>query len=372
MSYENTRPPLGPGILTPPAGFFTDPSQFAREMEKIFARMWLGAARNDELPAPGHYVVRRVAGANVVLLRGEDGRPAAFHNVCRHRGTLLLTQESGRLDGSIRCPYHAWTYGLDGRLRGAPHMDKVEGFRTADFPLRAVASGEWEGHLLINLAEPPPPLAEHVAGLTGRFAPWRMGELRRVERRQYAVKANWKLILQNYSECLHCPGAHPQLTPLSHYLSGENEPAQPTWIGGRMELREGVETLRLGVTTGWGARPGLSAEQRRNVYYYAVLPNLLLNIHPDYLVTTTLWPRAADRTDLICDWHFASEAIGKSGFDPAGAVDFWDLTNRQDWELCERAQEGIASRGYRPGPYSNREEQLFAIDQFVRNRLQTQ
>jgi Rieske 2Fe-2S family protein len=195
-----------------------------------------------------------------------------------------------------------------------------------------------------------------------------MEELRMVERRSYSLRANWKLVVQNYSECLHCPIAHPLLQQQSHYLSGDNEPPRPTYLGGRMDLREGVSTLSLDGTTNRRCLAGLSPEDRRRVYYYAILPNLLLNLHPDYMLTFTLWPRAADRTEIVCEWHFHPDEVGRPGFDPRGAIDFWDLTNRQDWELSELAQEGIASRGYVPGPYSSREELLHALDSFVLER----
>jgi Rieske 2Fe-2S family protein len=196
-----------------------------------------------------------------------------------------------------------------------------------------------------------------------------MAELRRVERRVYQVDANWKLVIQNYSECLHCPNAHPLLQKQSHYLSGDNEPACPTYLGGRMTLRQGVQTLTLDGHSNRSPLPGLSDEDRRHVYYYALLPNLLLNLHPDYMLTFTLWPLAVDRTEIVCEWHFHPDEVARPDFDPRGAIEFWDLTNRQDWELSDLAQRGIGSRGYRPGPYSNREELLLALDRWVLERV---
>jgi Rieske 2Fe-2S family protein len=196
-----------------------------------------------------------------------------------------------------------------------------------------------------------------------------MAELELVERRVYPLRANWKLIFQNYSECLHCPIVHPLLQKQSHYLSGDNEPPQPTYLGGRMDLRDGISTLSLDGTTNRACLPGLSADDRRRVYYYAILPNLLLNLHPDYMLTFQIWPQAVDRTDVVCEWHFHPDEMAKPDFDPKGAVEFWDVTNQQDWELSDLAQEGISTVGYRPGPYSNREELLLGLDRFVLDRL---
>jgi len=176
-------------------------------------------------------------------------------------------------------------------------------------------------------------------------------------------------VIQNYSECIHCPIAHPLLNKQSHYMSGDNEPPRPTYLGGSMELRDGVATLSLDGQTSREALPGLSAEDRRRIYYYALLPNLLLNLHPDYMLTFQIWPLAVDRTEVVCEWHFHPDEIAKPGFAPEDAVEFWDLTNRQDWELSDMAQQGISTLGYRPGPYSNREELLVGFDRFVLERL---
>ncbi len=362
------RPPMPGGVLTLPARYYTDPAHFALEMERIHFRMWLCAGRSAQVAEPGCYFLRQLGNASVVVLRDDEGRLGAFHNVCRHRGTLLCKQEEGQFPSRIQCSYHGWTYRLDGTLAGAPHMDDVEGFRLSDYPLRRVAVAEWDGHVFINLDDDPPPLAEQLAALPAKFRPWRMEELRLVERRVYSLSANWKLIIQNYSECLHCPLVHPLLQKQSHYLSGDNEPPAATYLGGRMDLREGVLTLSLDGKTNRSCLADLSPEDRRRVYYYAILPNLLLNLHPDYMLTCTLWPRAADRTEVVCEWHFHPDEIAKPGFDPRGPVEFWDLTNRQDWALSDLAQEGIASRGYQPGPYSNREELLPALDRFVLER----
>jgi Rieske 2Fe-2S family protein len=369
--FSNTRPEVNVfEARTLPARHYTDPALFAAELERIHFDMWLCAGRTEQLAVPGSFFVRRVGNASVVVLRNDRGELAAFHNVCRHRGTLLCAEPEGRLQGRIQCPYHAWTYTLDGALASAPHMDKVSGFREEDYPLAKVAVDVWDGHVFINLSARPAPLAQQLADLPRKFRPWGMEELRRVERRVYHLKANWKLVVQNYSECLHCPIAHPQLSKQSHYLSGDNEPPQPTYLGGWMRLREGLQTLSLDGGAGRPTLPGLAEEDRSRVYYYAVLPNLLLNLHPDYMLTTTLWPLAADRTDVVSEWHFHPDAIARPDFDPKGAVELWDVTNRQDWELSDRAQEGIASRGYQPGPYSNREELLWAFDRFVLERVE--
>ena len=244
VRYTNNRPAVSTAeAMTLPAGYYTDPEMFQRELRAVHHDMWLSAGRTEQLPEAGSYFLVRFAGVNIIVVRDKNGEIAAFHNTCRHRGTQLCKEQSGKVAGKFRCPYHAWTYELDGRLTGAPNMEKVEGFRMEDYPLGAVATAIWDGHIFINMAERPIPFSEHLAGLDKKFAPWGMADLKLVERRVYNLKANWKLILQNYSECMHCPIAHPQLNKLSHYMSGDNEPPQPTYLGGSMDLRPGVKTM---------------------------------------------------------------------------------------------------------------------------------
>jgi Rieske 2Fe-2S family protein len=354
--------------MTLPQRYYSDPAWFQREMDAIHSDMWLCAGRTSQIPGAGDYFLRQFANASVIITRDEQGFVRAFHNVCRHRGTMLCQQDEGKFSGRIQCQYHAWTYKLDGTLANAPHMEKVQGFCEADYPLNAVATAIWDGHIFINLSANPIPFEQHIAGLDRKFAPWRMAELQMVERRVYHLKANWKLIIQNYSECLHCPIVHPLLQKQSHYMSGDNEPPQPTYLGGRMDLREGIQTLTMDGTTKRCSLPGLSTDDQRHVYYYCLLPNFFLNLHPDYMLTFTMWPKAADQTDIVCEWHFHPDEIRKASFNPHDAVEFWDITNKQDWALSDLAQQGISSKGYQPGPYSNREELLLALDRFVLER----
>jgi Rieske 2Fe-2S family protein len=277
----------------------------------------------------------------------------------------LCTEGAGKFAGSIQCPYHSWTYSLDGRLVGAPHMDEVPHFRKEDYALHGVQTGVWDGHIFLNLSAKPPSLASQLGDLLHKFQPWRMQDLRIGRRIVYDVRANWKLIIQNYNECLHCPNLHPALNKLSHYLSGENEPLTASYMGGRMDLRPGVETLSVDGTCRRALLPGLSADDRRRVYYYAIFPNLLLSLHPDYMMVHTLWPIAPDRTINVCEWHFQPSELASTGFDASDAIDFWDMTNRQDWHVCELSQAGISSRAYTPGPYSNREDLLYAFDRLI-------
>jgi Rieske 2Fe-2S family protein len=352
--------------MTLPDRYYTDANLFEEEMERFFFSCWVAAGRADQILRPGDYFLRELLTESIIVVRSEEGAIRAFYNVCRHRGTRMCTEPAGSFSGRIQCPYHVWTYDLSGNLASAPHMEGTAGFSLEDYPLHQAGCGEWEGHLFINLSGKPRPLVDQLAGLTDKFGAWRMEELRLGARILYQVKANWKLVIQNYSECLHCPNLHPALQRISHYLSGVNEAARPNYAGGRMSLREGVETMSLDGKRHRRCLPGLSPEEQRRVYYYTIFPNLLLSLHPDYVMTHTLWPLSVGETDIICEFHFHPEEMSKPGFDPNDAVGFWDVTNRQDWHICELSQLGIQSRAYTPGPYSGREGLLAGLDEMFR------
>ena len=368
-TYSDTRPPAPPGAKTLPARYYTDPALFEREQERIHRAMWNAACPAADLRATGDYRLVEIAGDSLILVLDAEGGIRAHHNVCRHRGTRLLVVEAGRLAGSIRCPYHAWTYGLDGALRRAPHMDRVEGFAPSDYPLASAACEVWGGVVFVRIAPEGPDLSEQLGPAASRLAPWGLGRLGSAHTESYELKANWKLVVQNFSECLHCPVIHPQLQRLSHYLSGENYPVTPGAVGSAMDLADAAETLSTDGRLVGAPLPGLAAPDRRRVAYDILLPNLMLCLHPDYVVRYLIRPLAVDRTAIRCDWLFSEETLSDEDFDPWRAVEFWHRTNRQDSRVSELAQAGIASSAYRPGPYSNREDQLWQIDRLIRNRL---
>jgi Rieske 2Fe-2S family protein len=277
----------------------------------------------------------------------------------------------------IQCPYHAWTYGLDGRLMGAPHMDQVEGFEKTEHSLHAVNLAIWEGFIFVNLAKKPMPLEECFAPLAGKFSHWNLPKLRSARRIEYDVRANWKLIFENYSECYHCPGVHPALQKLTPYDLAENDLCEGPFLGGFMPITQGRSltmtgnacSLPVGDPPSQGSGvAGIEAEDADCVYYYSIFPNMLLSMHPDYVMVHQIWPQSPERTLILCDWFFHPEAFDRPDFRPDDATEFWDMTNKQDWHVCELSQQGIASRAYQPGPYSPRESIPAAWDrEYLRN-----
>ena len=350
------------GALTLAGKYYTDEHIFLTEWERIFLQNWLCVGRADQIKEPGQYFLQQVGDENVILLRDYAGDAQAFYNVCRHRGTRICAQSSGQLSQSIQCPYHAWTYALNGRLLGVPNMQSVAGFDKADYPLHAVGVAEWEGFLFINLAVNRRPFHTVYAPLLDKFTRWQIPELKIVHTAVYEVAANWKSIFQNYSECYHCPTLHPALNTLTPYQGASNDLEAGPFLGGPMRL------ARIGASMtmdGYACAPPLgtlAGEDLALVYYYTLFPTMFLSLHPDYVLTHRLEPLAVDRTRVICDWLFAPDAIAQPNFNPQPAIDFWHMTNSQDWFVCELTQQGVKSRAYVPGPYADLESMIAAFD----------
>jgi Rieske 2Fe-2S family protein len=347
---------------TLPARYYTSPAIFEAEKEAVFGREWLYAGRGEEITESGDYFLADVLGESLIVVRGADGKIRALFNVCRHRGTRMCEAATGKFSGAIQCPYHAWTYGLDGRLMAARNMQATDGFDKSQWPLAEAHVAEWEGCIFINLAAKPEPFEKSFAPLIGRFAKWHIGELRSAKRLSYDLRCNWKLVAQNYSECYHCPVIHPQLDKLSPWDSGRNDLGEGQFLGGFMTLRNPGGSMTL---SGHTSRPpvgDVDGEELDRIYYYSIFPSMLLSLHPDYVMMHRLVPASVDTVHIDCDWLFDPDTMARPDFDPSDAIGFWDMTNRQDWKVCELSQAGIASRAYVPGPYSSNEGILQAFD----------
>ena len=330
--------------------------------------------REEDVREPGTYQLVTLDGDDLLVVHGRDGVLRAFHNVCRHRGTAVAEEACGKVV-RFQCPYHAWIYDLDGRLIRAKHTDDLEDFSFDGFGLAPVGLETWQGFIFLNLDPEAAPLVAQLGDIVEHLARFDFTALRSAKRTEYDVAANWKFIAENYSECYHCPGLHPQLNRLTPYdLGGDFDP-NGAWQGGWMELAEGAETMALdddgpshGSRDGRPSMRGITAEDERRVYYYVLWPLTFLSIHPDYLLVHRLIPQGPDRTIVTCDWLFEADVIATPGFDPSDAIAFWDLTNTQDWHVCELQHRGTRSSSWVAGRYSNQEASVHAFDQMVADR----
>ncbi|MFI7586403.1 aromatic ring-hydroxylating dioxygenase subunit alpha [Spongisporangium articulatum] len=340
-------------IGTPPGSDYTDPAGFAREQERIFERTWFAVARATDLPTPGKFVTRQVGRESVLVVRGRDGALRAFLNVCRHRGAQLCRQPEGELRRSIQCMYHAWTYGFDGKLIAAPNLASFEGVRKEDYGLREVHLREWIGYAWVNLADAPPSFEQDVLGSAttrlgeeNAIGDWKIDSLTVGHRIEYDVRANWKLLIENFMECYHCATIHPELTEvLPEFTEGW---AAQSYVGHGASFGDDVQGFTVDGSEGLGTIPGLAPERDRKYYAITVRPNVFINMMPDHVVVHRMYPLAADRTLVECDWLFAPETLAEAP-DLTRTIELFDRVNRQDFDACEATQPGMASRSYRDG-----------------------
>jgi len=350
-----TLGPTGAGFSLPQEAY-TSQAVFEWERAHFFEGSWTCVGRSTDLGSPGDRRAVRIGSESVLLVRGKDGALKGFFNVCRHRGHELAPEGACSNAAVIKCPYHAWVYGLDGRLKGAPRFGDRKGFDRTDYPLVDVPVAEWHGWVFVNPSGDAGAFDEHVGNLSEYIAPYEPEHLECLAHHEYVIETNWKIVVENYHECYHCPQIHPELCRVTPPDSGLNVEPVGAWAGGTMDLMDHAETMSLTGKSLGVPIPGLDAEQLRQVLYFGYFPNLLLSPHPDYVMTHRIEPLSPSQSRIECEWLFPAQASAREDFDPSYAVDFWDITNQEDWTACEAVARGAASRGYRQGPLSPAED----------------
>ena len=340
-------------IPTLPGSSYTDPAVFASEQRTIFERLWLCAARTAEIHHPGQFQVVTAGTESVLVIRQGDGSLRAFLNVCRHRGARVCAEESGQVNRYLRCPYHAWSYELSGRLAAAPNLARMPDIDRDAYGLVPVALREWLGYAWVCLAAEPPSFLDTVVGAVIA----RLGDERAIEsygldrlavgrRISYEVAANWKLLVENFMECYHCAPIHPELTSVLPEFAGGY--AAQYYVGHGAAFADRVAGFTVDGGPGFGRLPGVTDGQDRRYYAITIRPQVFINLVPDHVILHRMFPLAADRTTVVCDWLF-DPAVVASGQDVAPSVELFDRVNRQDFEACERTQPSMSSRAYRDG-----------------------
>ncbi len=362
-----------------PREHYVDAETWELERERALMTAWTCAGRLHELGlvAPGRLAVVAILGESILVTVAKDGALHAHFNVCRHRGSQLVPVEPGAelpapsKSSALRCPYHSWTYDLDGSLLHAPHTEDVDGFAPADFGLHKVGVASWGGFLWLNLtpAGSPtgsPTLAQELGAIPERIRRYPLESLVVGATMVYDVAANWKLIAENYNECYHCGPVHPELVRLVPAFGGGGRDID--WEGG-VPHREGAWTFTASGTSERDRFPDLDDDERDRHKGELVYPNLLLSLSADHVAAFRLEPLAVDRTRVVCDLLFAPTEVAKASFDPSDAADFWDVVNRQDWAICASVQRGMTSRAYRQGWYAPMEDASLDIRRWLLPRL---
>jgi Rieske 2Fe-2S family protein len=347
------NPVAGSLMQTLPGSAYTDANVFALEQEKIFERMWFCAVRGSDVAEPGAFKTVQVGRESVIVSRNRKGEPRAFFNVCRHRGMQVCSGENSDGQRTFRCGYHAWTYDLDGKLIAAPNLTKMPDIDRQDYGLRRVHVREWLGYIWVCVADEAPSFEETVLGEVVD----RLGEVSNLDhyavdtlavgkRIVYDVKANWKLIIENFMECYHCATIHPELTEvLPEFADGL---AAQVFVNHGATFGEDIMGFTVDGSAGVDLLPGVSPDQGRKYYAITVKPQVFINMVPDHIILHRMFPIAEDRTIVECDWLYLPSVV-ENGTDLTNSVELFDRVNRQDFDVCERTQPSMSSRMYRDG-----------------------
>ena len=367
--------------LTPalPREMYVDEPTWCTERETVLFGQWYCVGRRDDLGLdhPCQVLTVDVVGESVLVTSDESGVLHAAYNVCRHRGSQVRPIDPVERSGSgvacglsaLRCPYHSWTYGLDGRLLKAPHTD-LAGADLDDFSLHPVAVDSWGGFVFVHLTPSRlTALTESVQRAGATLGNYALGELVTGVTLRYDVAANYKVLLENYNECYHCGPVHPELCRLVPAFAGGGGGLD--WDDG-IPQRDGTWTFTVSGTTDRAPLPGLTDAERTRHKGDVVYPNLLISASADHVAAFALHPRAVDRTEVVCTLLFARDEAATERFDPSDASELWDLVNRQDWAVCESVQRGMSSRAYRQGWFAPMEDDSLDIRRWLLPLLETQ
>lgn len=383
--------PKGPLDPTLPAGAYLDPAWHEREMRACFRSGWVLACREEELTAPGAFVRTTIDGDDLLIVRGADEKIRAFHNVCRHRGSRLIIDEpsrgdapacaplapaehgaSGKTKSVFRCPYHSWTYELDGSLRTAPFLQELPGFEKSDLGLYAAAAATWGGFVFIKLdtvsaSAPRGSLIEALGPISERVARYPLADLRIAHRTIYDVAANWKVILENYNECYHCGPVHPELcrvVPAFREAGG----AGLDWEAG-IPHRDGAWTYTMSGTSLRDRFAGLNEDELVRHKGEVLYPNMMLSLSADHAAVFALIPLNPNRTKIVFDLLLDPKEMDTPGHGPEDALEFWDVVNRQDWRICESVQQGMTSSVFKAGYYAPMEDYSLDMRRYIRETV---
>ena len=365
---EEVLAPLA-SARTFPVSAYLDHDLFAWEQRHIFRAQWICAGREEDVKAPGAWVLCPATEAGILIVRGEDLQIRAYHNTCPHRANLIVHgQPSSGRTHRWRCDYHGWSFHLDGSLRFAPYTEALQDFDPAAFGLQPVKCATWNGFVFIHLGRNPPSLATGLGDVPELLGRLRMDALRRGRLVSYEVRANWKIMVENFQESHHFVLVHPELEAITPWADSSSFVGDGPWLGGTMDIVDEAETVSEDM--GRHGRPfllGTTEPERRKVFDFYFFPNLLMSVQPDYLLTYRYFPQSPNRTLVLAETFFHPAAIRK-GFDPADVYGFWDRTNGQDRDVCERQQVAIRSGGFERGRFVACEDGMHAFDRLVARR----
>jgi Rieske 2Fe-2S family protein len=364
-----------------PGPFYTSAAVFAADMARIWRRFWLYTGHGCMIPEPGDWMTWTLGRDSIVLVRTHSGEIKGFHNTCRHRGARICREERGK-GRALACPYHGWTYDLDGALKNRTETEF--GVHQSALGLHPVPLKDAGGLLFVALGDDPVSFDDALADLAPRMRHQGFADAKVAAARRYTVKANWKLIFENNRECYHCPLAHPEYTRATFDVartspSGAKLVERQTalanerfremgldtgdawsnmsgeyWRVTRAPLAEGFETQSLDgkpVSSLMGRMRELG-RRSDGTLRSTVFPNFWQHASDDYAAATRITPVDAETTIVDVSWLVHKDAVEGKDYDLAALLPFWQRTSEQDWAICEANQMGVSSPRYVPGPYS--------------------
>ncbi|MGH9736116.1 MAG: aromatic ring-hydroxylating oxygenase subunit alpha [Candidatus Acidiferrales bacterium] len=343
LSSYNESAPL-PEAYTIPSPWYTDARIADLEKENVFARAWQAVARTDQLESPGAYVTAVVAGEPIVIVRGTDAKLRAFYNVCRHHAMIVMNEPCGRAQ-HLRCPYHGWTYSLEGELRGVTDFDGVCHFDRAQNGLVPLRVDTWENFIFVNLDPQAAPLRDFLGPLVGLAQPLGFSQLKFVERRAYTLQCNWKVYVDNFLDGgYHVPHMHKGLNSVLDYTNYTIENLD----------RCCVQSSPVSVDSSSDASAAATRKGNRAFYFWQY-PNFMLNWYEGYLDTNLVIPLAVDRCEVIFDFYFGDTTESHMPY-IRESIGVSERVQQEDIVICEGVQRGLGSRAYNAGRLSVRRE----------------
>jgi Rieske 2Fe-2S family protein len=364
-----------------PAEAYYDPGRHEIELQRIWYRHWFYVCRSSEVSQPRAFRSVELGDQRLLLVRGEDGVLRGFHNVCRHRGAALCRESEGRLrSGAIVCPYHAWTYSLEGQLLRTSSRQHPAGFDRAALSLYPIAVRESRGFIFIALKPDPPPFEEAFDPPLARLAAWPLEDLVVGHVLNKTVLCNWKIYWENFNECLHCPTVHPSLSQLVPiYGRGiVREGDDPNWAANadnpdprfRGGLRSGAASWSLdGLITGLPFASLSDDDRRRGAVYVTSLPSFFVVGHVDYVRTVRWRPLTPESMELRVEYLFSAQTLANPDFDVRNIVDFADTVLGEDAEVCELNQRGLRAAPHRAGVIMPEEYVILQFHQWLQAQL---
>jgi phenylpropionate dioxygenase-like ring-hydroxylating dioxygenase large terminal subunit len=345
-----------------PRDYYVDPMIFAKEMDRVFSRQWTFVGHQSEIPNIGDYFLRKLLNESVVIVRESVDKVSGYLNVCRHRGHALCKKDSGNAR-RFTCPYHHWSYGLDGSLANVPQVPDGTTFDYKDYPLWNVHVENFQGFIFACIGtERPPALSEKFSDIVADLSMLETDQLREAHREVYDINANWKTLLENYLECDHCQAGHVTLCKVMdlNAMFEANAAWQDAFFTGKMPLKSGMKTASMNgelvsvplgpfkdkadLETGFGVGFGI----------FPALTRVIVQV--DHVVAHVLRPIAVDRVEWETRWYVRGDAVEGKDYDLSKLIEIWQVTNSEDKAFCESAYRGVRSKRFTPGPLSNTRE----------------